>query len=154
MLELLLAAEVDFVLVGGAAVVLHALPRFTNDVDIVYDPSEANIGRLANVLLSVNARLRGVPPDLPFRADERTLRQMQILALDSDAGAIDLLLAPDGAPPYAELRSRAVRFDIDGVTLHVASIDDLIAMKRAAGRAQDLMDIEALELVQRLERDR
>ena len=153
-LRVLLEAEVDFVLVGGVAVVLHALPRFTKDVDIVYDPSEANIARLAKVLLAVNARLRGVPEDLPFRPDERTLRQMQILTLDTDAGALDLLLAPDGAPPYPELRRRAVPFDIDGVTLMVASIDDLIAMKRAAGRAHDIVDIKALELAKRLESER
>lgn len=149
-LRLLLDAEVDFVVIGGVAVVLHALPRFTKDLDVVYDPSADNLARLSTVLRGVHARLRGVPADLPFEADERTLRQMQILTLETDAGAIDLLLAPDGAPPYPELRAGSVAFELDGMTVQVASIDDMLAMKRAAGRPQDLMDIEALELAQRL----
>jgi hypothetical protein len=61
-------------------------------------------------------------------------------------GDIDLLVQPDGCPPYPELRANADRIEIDGLPVLIASIDDLIAMKRAAGRPQDLIDLEALEI--------
>lgn len=151
-LRLLLEGGVDFVVVGGVAVVMHALPRFTRDLDIVYDPADENLERLSAVLVAVNARLRGLSDDLPFVPDAVTLRQMQILTLETDAGALDLLLSPDGAPPYAELRERAAAFELDGLVMQVAAIPDLIAMKRAAGRPQDEADIAALELAERVGR--
>lgn len=145
----LIEGGVDFVVIGGVAVVLHALPRFTKDLDIAYDPSDENLQRLAGVLSDVRARLRGIDEDVPFVPDARTLRQTQILTLETDDGGLDLLLAPDGAPAYPVLRERAAVFDLDGVEVRVASIEDLIAMKRAAGRPQDLTDVAALEIARR-----
>lgn len=145
----LIEGGVDFVVVGGVAVVLHALPRFTKDLDIVYDPRDENLQHLAKVLSDVRARLRGIDEDVPFVPDARTLRQTQILTLETDDGGLDLLLAPDGAPAYRVLRERAAVFDLDGVEVRVASIEDLIAMKRAAGRQQDLTDVAALEIARR-----
>ena len=67
--------------------------------------------------------------------DGRTLRWTQILTLTTPDGGIDLLVDPDGSPGYSALRRRASEVDIDGIKVRVASIDDLIAMKRAvAGR--------------------
>ena len=57
---------------------------------------------------------------------------------------------PPGAPPYDTMRDRADRVDLDGIVIAVAALDDLLAMKRAAGRPQDLADIEALEVARRL----
>jgi predicted nucleotidyltransferase len=62
---------------------------------------------------------------------------------------LDIMLQPSGAPPYSELRRNAERIDISGLEVRVASIDDLLAMKRAAGRPQDLLDVEALEIARR-----
>jgi hypothetical protein len=149
LLEALSEAAVDFVVIGGYAVVLQALPRFTRDLDIVYSPDPANLERLGALLTGLHARLRGVDRDLPFIADARTLRQTQILTLETDLGGLDLLLAPDGAPPFEELRARATVFDLDGITVRAAGIDDLLAMKLAAGRPQDLIDVEALEIARR-----
>lgn len=148
LLEALTRAGVDFVVVGGVAVVLQASPRFTKDLDIVYADDPENLERLAEVLLAHDTRLRGAE-DVPFVPDARALRQTQILTLTTTLGELDLLLRPDGAPPYADLRAAADRYDIDGVEVRVASIDDMIAMKRAAGRPQDGMDIAALEIARR-----
>ena len=140
---------VDFVIAGGVAVVLQAQPRFTKDLDICYAPDPANLERLGVVLTGLNARLRGIDEDIPFVADARMLRQTQILTLTTDDGDLDLLVDPSGAPPYAELRAKADLLDVAGIEVRVASIEHLTAMKQAAGRPQDLIDIEALEIARR-----
>jgi Nucleotidyl transferase AbiEii toxin, Type IV TA system len=143
---------VDFVIVGGVAVILQAMPRFTKDLDICYSPTEANLDALGRVLVGLSARLRGIPEEVPFVADARTLRQTQILCLTTPAGDIDLLVKPDGAPPYEVLRSRADVMTLADREVLVASIEDMLAMKRAAGRPQDLVDVEALEVAHELRR--
>ena len=145
----LVEADVDFVVVGGVAVIVQASPRFTKDLDICYALGEANLDRLGAVLIQLGARLRGVEEDLPFVPDRLTLRHVQMLTLTTPDGDIDLLVDPDGSPGYAALRRNASRVDLDGVTVLIASIDDMIAMKRASGRPQDLVDLESLEIARR-----
>lgn len=149
LLRRLATAEVDFVVVGGVAVVVQALPRFTRDLDVCYATDQPNLERIAGVLSEIGARLRGIDEDLPFVPDARMLRQTQMLTLTTTDGELDLLIDPDGAPPYAKLRARADAIDLDGLTVRVASISDLLSMKRAAGRQQDLIDVEALEIARR-----
>lgn len=149
LLRTLAHGGVDFVVVGGVAVVVHALPRYTKDLDITYATDAANLQALERVLTEIGARLRRVDEDLPFVADARTLRQTQILTLETRDGALDLLVDPPGAPPYEVLRDRADRIELEGAEVRIASIDDLIAMKRAAGRPQDVVDVEALEIARR-----
>lgn len=146
LLRRLVAAGVDFVVVGGVAVVVQANPRYTKDLDICYALDQDNLDRLGTVLIELQARLAMIDEDVPFVPDGRTLRQTRILTLTTNEGDIDLLAKPDGCPDYETLRERASNIDIDGVQVLIASIEDLIAMKRAAGRPQDLIDVEALEI--------
>jgi predicted nucleotidyltransferase len=154
MLERLVARGVDFVVVGGIAVVLHGSARLTQDLDISYASDDTNLEQLGAVLIELGARLRGVDDDLPFVPDARTLRQTSVLCLATDLGIIDLLAQPAGAPPYDELRAQAVRLNLGDFAVLVASIEDLIAMKRTAGRNKDLADIDELEAIRRLSRER
>ena len=151
-LEALLArlahADVDFVVVGGVAVAFQGYARSTRDLDITYATDHDNLRRLGGVLVAARARLRGVTEDVPFVPDERTLARS--LTLVTDDGALDLLADPPGAPPYATMRDRADRVDLDGVVIAIAALEDLLAMKRAAGRSQDLADIDALEVARRI----
>ncbi len=149
LLQRLTEGKVDFVVIGGVAVIMQASPRFTKDLDICYAPEQENLDRLGAVLVELGAKLRLADEDLPFVPDWHTLRRTQILTLTTPDGGIDLLVDPDGSPGYAELRRRASETDIDGIEVRVASIDDLIAMKRAAGRPQDVVDIESLEIARR-----
>jgi hypothetical protein len=152
LLKRLVAGDVDFVIVGGVAVILQASPRFTKDLDICYDPAQANLERLAAVLIALGAKLRGIDEDVPFVPDARTLRQTQILTLTTADGGLDLLAQPDGAPGYRTLRRRASEMELEGIVVRVASFEDLIAMKRAAARPQDLVDLESLEIARRRHR--
>jgi hypothetical protein len=146
-------AAVDFVVIGGIAVVAHGHIRTTRDLDITYSTSPANRQALGTFLVDVDARLRGVAEVVPFIPDDRTLTRVEVLTLETRLGSLDLLAAPPGAPPFRELRSRAVPIDVGGRSVRIASLDDLIAMKRAAGRGRDLDDIAALEAIDRIQRD-
>jgi hypothetical protein len=152
LLQRLVALNVDFVVVGGIAAIGHGSPTYTRDLDITYAPDDINLQRLGEVLVGLGARLRGVADDVPFIPDGRTLRRTRVLTLDTPAGPIDLLAAPDGAPIYEQLRDRATPATVSGVDVLIASIDDLIAMKRAAGRPKDLVAVEELEAIKRLRR--
>jgi predicted nucleotidyltransferase len=149
-LRRLVAAGVDFVVIGGVAVLLHGYPRFTRDLDIVFAYDSANLDLLGRCLIDLNARLRGVDEQFPFVPDGRTLHGVELLTLTTEAGWLDVHRLPQGVANYERLRRNAERVDLDGFSALVASPDDLIAMKRAAGRPQDQTDIAALEAIKRL----
>ena len=136
----LVAADVDFVVIGGVAVILLGSARNTKDVDITFEADQAT-RRVGQRSRRVERQLGGIDEPVPFIPDGRTLRNVSLLTLGTDAGWLDLLVEPPGGPPYSELRARAGNVDIGGATVRVADIDDLIAMKKAAGRLRDLADI-------------
>jgi hypothetical protein len=142
---------VDFVVVGGIAMIGHGSGRNTRDLDICYATDPANLEALGAAMLELGAKLRGVADDVPFVPDARTLRRTSILTLTSPDGWIDLLVAPPGAPPYEQLRAGAVRTTIDGTAILIASLDDLESMKRAANRPMDRIDLEEIAVIRRLE---
>lgn len=124
---------------------LHGVNNFTVDFDISFDRDPANCAALASAL---NARLRGVPEDLPFILDARTFRSVANLTLETDLGDFDLLAEPSGVESFLGLWERAVVMTADDLTFRVASLDDLMAMKRAANRPKDqahLMELLALK---------
>lgn len=150
LLSALVTRGVDFVVIGGMAAVAHGSPRMTQDLDVTFAVDPANLEVLGAALIALGARLRGVTEDVPFVPDARTLRAVDVLTLETTAGALDVLARPVGAPPYEVLRGGADRYDIGGFAVLVASISHLIAMKRAAGRPKDLADIAELEAIVRL----
>lgn len=152
LLRRLADAGVDFLVIGGVAVFLQGYARLTKDLDIVYATNAANLERLGGVLVELGARLRGVEDDVPFVPDARTLKRTTILTLDTPLGSIDLLVDPEGAARYEAMRERADVVDLDGIEFRVVSLDDLLSMKRAAGRPQDIADIDALLTVRRVQR--
>jgi len=152
LLKRLVAHGVDFVVIGGIAMVAHGSARITRDLDICYATDEANLEALGNAMIELGARLRGVVDEVPFVPDARTLRRTTILTLDTPDGPIDLLVRPAGAPDYATLRARAERATLDGVAILNASLDDLESMKLASGRDKDRLDLEEIEVIRRLRR--
>jgi hypothetical protein len=143
-------AGVDFVVIGGIALVILGSPRLTRDLDILFAPDDANLDAVGRVLVGLGARLREVDEDVPFVPDGGTLRNVELLTLDTDSGWLDVHRTVDGAPPYHQVRRNAERYDVGGFSVLVASPDDLIAMKTAAGRPQDAIDIETLAAIKRL----
>jgi predicted nucleotidyltransferase len=152
MLRRLTTAGVDFVVIGAIALVLHGSARLTRDLDIAFASDDANLEALGGVLVGLNAQLREADEGLPFTPDAATLRNVQLLTLTTSSGWLDVHKSVDGAPPYEVLRRSAERVDLGGFFVLVASLDDLEAMKRAAGRAQDLADLVEIEELRRQRR--
>lgn len=140
-------------IVGGIAAVLHGSARLTRDLDIAFDASRENLERLGAVLSALSPRLRGAEDVEGFVPDVDALRRVELLTLTTDLGDLDLLASPPGAPGYAALRDRAEVFSIGGLEARVSAIEDLLSMKRAAGRIKDQADVAELEAILRL-RDR
>lgn len=138
------AAGVRYVVIGAFAGRLLGSPTLTRDLDICHATDEPNLNALAGVLSGLNARLRGGDRAVPFQLDARSLGRAPSLTLTTDAGDIDLLAAPAGTQGYDDLVRTADATDLDGLTVMVANIDDLIRMKRAAGRPKDLIELEVL----------
>jgi predicted nucleotidyltransferase len=149
LLHRLSGGGVDYVVIGGVAVAVQGYGRSTKDLDITYATDTANLEALGKVLIAAQARLRGVPEDIPFIPDGRTLKRTQILTLDTVDGGLDLLVDPSGAAPYDAMRSRADLVEFEDIQVRIVGLKDLLAMKHAAGRPQDLADIEALEAARR-----
>ena len=137
-------SRVPYALVGGYAVALHGAVRGTVDVDLVIRLREADFQRAEKALQGL-----GLQPRLPvtasevFRYREEYIRNRNLTAwsfvnptLPSEL--VDVILTEDLA------RMKVKRVKIRGQTVRVASVEDLIRMKRASGRPQDLEDIEAL----------
>ena len=136
LLERLLAGNVDFIVIGGVAAALHGGSLVTADLDIMYERSSGNLQRLAEVLRSLNVRLRGAE-ELPLTVDAALLRNGDRFTFTSQAGDIDCLATADGAAPFPDLKARAVRQPLNAGAILVASLPDLITMKRAVNRPKD-----------------
>lgn len=137
---------VRFVVVGGLASQAHGSPSSTDDLDICYARDPANLSALATVLADITAVRRGLPADAPAMPplDARTLRAGGLMTLSTRYGDFDLLADPAPGLDYETLAAHAVAATVHGVPLRVAGLDDLMAMKRAAGRPKDRIELEIL----------
>lgn len=139
------------VLIGGMAAVALGVPYLTQDIDFCYDPDPENRPRLIVALAPLQPRLRvegipdGVARALPWRWDERTLRDAPNLTLQTDAGPIDLLSQVVGLGDYAAVLREAVIIREAGVEIAVLDLPGLLKAKRAAGRAKDMVTLPLLE---------
>jgi predicted nucleotidyltransferase len=136
---------VRFVIIGGIASRLHGSPSVTRDLDICYARDAANLEALAAALVDLHARLRGVAEEVPFRLDAQTLHRGDSFTFATDAGDLDVLGTPSGTAGYEELARTADDVEMGSLRVKVASLDAIIAMKRAAGRPRDRVEVEILE---------
>ena len=147
-------AEVKYVVVGGLATVLHGYARLTMDVDLMVDLSPQEATRAMLTLESLGFKPRAPVPAMQFadatkRKEWIEQKGMKVFSLHHPANpmlTVDVFV--QHPIPFADLYARAERLVIDGVPVYICSIDDLISLKRLAGRPQDLVDIEKLRLIQ------
>ena len=143
-LRVLVAYEVKFVVVGGVSGNLHGSTTLTEDIDIAYARDRENLERLASALRELRAKLRGAPKDLPFKLDAATLRAGLNFTFSTRLGPLDCIGEAAGGFTYDNLVGNAEPYPLSGMMVVAASLDDLIRMKRAAGRIKDRIEVENL----------
>ena len=148
-------AGVRYLVVGGVAVVLHGHPRFTADLDLVVGLERDNVLEALGALERLGYRPRAPVQASDFadaavrRAwiEEKGLTVFSLCSQRFPATEIDLFV--EEPFPFEDAFARGVRVRLGGTEVVVAAIEDLIALKRQAGRPRDLEDVEALEAIDR-----
>ncbi len=153
-------ANVQYIVVGGIATILHGYVRATSDIDLVVDLQVEEATKVISVLTEA-----GYIPKVPVQAiefaDEKKREQwinekgMQVFSMyqpDNPLLTIDLFVKQP--IPYVKLLKSSIVMELGGINIRVCSIDDLITMKKLAGRQKDLADIEKLTKIKEYEKQK
>ncbi len=139
-------AEVRSIVVGGLALGAWGVIRGTKDCDIVPDPEPGNLERLAAAVVEVGGRVLLAESVLGSEQSiAALLKKGERALISTDLGDLDVVQGLDGVPAYEQLRQGAIRVEIAGHEVAICALDDLRAMKRAAGRPRDLVDLDDLD---------
>ena len=137
--------KIPYAIVGGHAVALHGAVRGTLDIDLITSWTLENLISIKNALAEIGLTLRLpiTPKDL-FQFRDEYIKNKNMLAwnfvnLDNPTEQVDVIITHDCSEVSVQ------RFEINGQTLTVIAKKDLIAMKKASGRKQDIEDAQALE---------
>ena len=136
-LELLTANRVRYIVVGGYAVASYTVPRYTKDLDVWIEPSEANASNVVAALEAFGFASLGLTVD-DFAAPD------QVVQLGYEPNRIDLLTSISGVR-FEDAYPRRVVASLDGLDVPMLDRQSLVANKRATGRPRDLLDAEELE---------
>ena len=138
-LRVLIAHQVEFVVIGGFGAYLQGSPLPTLDVDITPRAGAANLARLADALIALDARIYAAtePDGLPFDRSAEMLARAQVWNLITVHGALDISTEPAGTAGYDDLRRAVVRIVVDGLDVPVAALADIVRSKEAAAREKD-----------------
>ena len=152
LLETLSRHKVNFVLIGALAARLHGFPRVTADADITPASDKPNLERLVAALKELDARVytESVPEGLVFDLSATAIARARMWNLVTKAGRLDIAFEPAGVEGYDDLKRDAERFEAFGVRFLVASLDDIIRSKEAAGRPKDTDDVTILRAMRRI----
>ncbi len=137
---------VEYVTIGGIAIQAHGGQRLTQDLDVAIAASNDNLARLATALLDLDARILG-----PDGQRSRSVPTAPLLAssdqwhLITPHGPLDIVTPPAHLGSFADMRARAHEVPLGDLSIPIAHREDLLKMKRAAGRPQDLADVRLLE---------
>lgn len=139
-------ANAKFVVVGGLALGAWGVVRGTKDVDIVVASDSENFKRVATVAVEIHGHVQA--GESFFSSQMSIAGQLasgEQVAIETDLGRLDVVQGLDGVPTYEDLHARSTETEILGVNVAVCSLEDLKAMKQAAGRTRDLADLKDLD---------
>ena len=148
LLETLQRADVEFIVVGGAAAVLHGAPITTQDIDVVHRTEATNVGKLLAVLRALDARVRDlagrdIEPDAALLAGSGQVK------LTTAQGPLDLLCRLHDGRAYDDLLAHTVEMTDGTLALRVLDLPTLIEIKSATGRTRDQLVVPILVALQR-----
>jgi hypothetical protein len=141
------AADVRFVVIGGFAVGAHGFPRATKDLDVVPDPAPDNLKRLASVLADLDASVLGMgefSEEEVVQPDAAGLEMGGNFVLATSRGRLDIMQIVGPDLEYSDLEAAAVEDEVFGHQVRFCGFDHLVAMKEAANRPEDLIDLQRL----------
>ena len=145
--------EVECVVIGGMAAVVHGSAMVTQDLDLCAPFTPDNLQRLLNALDGLAPRHRMSPRQPKLERDPIALTAFHNLYLITDGGQLDILDSVDGVGDYATAAERAVSIEVEGRRVRVLDIDALIAAKERLGRPKDLQAIAELKAVRSRRQD-
>ena len=152
LLERLVRAGVDFVIVGGFAGVVHGCTYVTQDIDICCDFSTANLLALQKALSDLEPVHRMTPKRIKLRLTEQTCGQFKNLYLDTKIGRLDCLSFIDGLGDYEQVKRASRLVAVEDMKICVLTLDALIKTKRAMNRPRDKEAILQLEAIKKLKK--
>lgn len=150
LIDALLDAGVEFIVVGGAAAVLHGAPTMTQDLDIVHRCTAENVKRLKVLLDQLDAYVRE-PGSRRLRPSAADLSAGGQLNLTTTLGPLDPLGRLHDGRGFDELLPHSEVVQDEGRSVRVIDLVTLIEIKSEAGRARDRL---VLPLLLALLRDR
>lgn len=149
LLERLLVHEIDFVLIGGFAAVVHGSTLVTQDLDICAAITEPQVAKLREALRDLHPWHRmNRSARLSFLEHPKDLQGMNNIYLQTDLGILDILSQTQPAGDFEQIKSRSVEISLYGHKCKVISIEDLINVKAAMKRPKDLQAVDELKLIQ------
>lgn len=143
-------SKARFVVVGGLAVVMHGHSRLTSDVDIIIDFETMALRSAMESFVKIGLRARAPVDPLAFADDQQRKsrmeeKNMQVFSFwdpQQPLRTVDIFV--DHPIPFEQMWQRAKIVQLEDMTIRIAAIDDLIALKEGTGREVDRCDIEAL----------
>ena len=150
LLERLVKAEVNFVIVGGFAGVVHGCTYVTQDIDICCDFSPVNLLALQRAISDLHPVHRMTPKRKKLQLTEQACGQFKNLYLDTDIGQLDCLSFIDGLGDYSQVKRESELIEVEEMKVRVLSLDALIKSKKSMSRPRDKEAVLQLEAIKEL----
>lgn len=147
LLQRLSEADVEFVIVGGFAAMLHGSSLLTRDVDVCAVLTAENLEKLRQVFRDLHPVHRMTPQRLSFLDNPDPGVPLKNLYLQTDFGPLDLLGSITGVGNFTEVNAHAIEIDLFGRQVRVMSLDDLIKAKETLGREKDRLAARELRAI-------
>jgi predicted nucleotidyltransferase len=147
LLQILCDADIDFVIVGGFAAMLHGSALLTRDLDVCAVLTAENLSKLRAAFRDLHPTHRMTPQRLSFLDNPDPGATLENLYLQTDFGPVDLLSSITGVGDYARVREASIRVDLFGQRVRVMAIEDLIKAKEALGREKDRLAAKELRAI-------
>lgn len=147
LLQRLCDADVDFVVVGGFAALIHGSTLVTRDLDVCAVLSQDDVAKLREALRDLNPTHRLTPQRLSFLSNPDPGIPVRNLYLETEIGTVDILSSILGVGDFERVRAASVEIELFGRRCRVISLDDLIRAKQALGREKDLLAVKELRAI-------
>ena len=149
-LRSLAESNVRFVLIGGLAMIAQGTANLTRDIDCLYDRTPENIRRIVDALRGSQPKLRTPGEPVSISWDTEFFKNVLNVTLSTDLGPVDLLAEAPGVADFEQLWAHSQEMPLFGIPVRVASVEDLIRMKKATGRPKDAQHAMQLEALQKI----